>query len=64
MADVEKQVVVERDRGSRTGWIVGLVVLVVLVILAIYGLPYITGAGGGSTTNVDVNPVPTGTTSQ
>ena len=62
MADTEKQVVVERDRGSRTGWIVGLVVLVVLVIVAIYGLPHVTG-GGGSTTNVDVNPVPS-TTSQ
>ena len=66
MADTEKQVVVERDRGSRMGWVVGLIVLVVIVIALIYGLPYLTG-GNNSTMNVDVNPVPTtgtGTPSQ
>jgi|GEM_PF-2710985 len=56
MADQEprKEVIVERERSSHTGLIVGVVVVVVLIVIAIYGLPMLTG--GGSTPNVEVTP--------
>jgi hypothetical protein len=64
MADREQQepnqVIVERERKSHTGLIVTVVVVIVLVVLAIYGLPYLTGSGGGA----DVNVTPTPTTGQ
>lgn len=49
-----KQVVVERERRSHTGLIVGVVVVIVLIAVAVYGVPALFG--GGSTTNVNVTP--------
>lgn len=63
-----REVIVEREREPRrssVGTIVAVIVgVIILILLLMYGLPALTGSGGGSTTdtNVDVNTPPTGTT--
>lgn len=57
--DDQKTVVVEKDRRSSAP-VVAVVVVVVLVLVALFGLPYLTGSGGSTTTNVNVAPTPSG----
>ncbi len=67
MAEESREVIVEREPRSHVGTIVAVVVgVIILLALLMYGLPAIMGAGGDSTTNVDVQaPVPaTGTTGE
>ncbi len=69
MAEERREVIVERDREPRShvGTIIAIVVgVIILLALLMYGLPALMGAGGGSTTNVDVQaPAPsTGTTTE
>lgn len=55
MAEEPKQVIVERDRESRSsvGTIVAVIVgVIILILLLMYGIPALMG--GGDTTN-DVN---------
>lgn len=58
----EDKVVVEREPRSHSGLIAAIVVFVLVVLALIYGLPYLTGgSANNSSTDIDVNPVPTTT---
>lgn len=67
MSEERREFIVEREREPRSsvGTVVAVVVAVIVVIvLLMYGLPYLTGGGNNSTTNVDVQaPAPSAGTS-
>lgn len=53
MAEVEKQVVVEREPGSNVGTIIAVIIGIILLILVLtYGIPYLSGT---NSTGTDVN---------
>lgn len=53
-----EKVVVDRERKSYTGVIVGVIAVILLVLLLLFALPFLTG-GNNMGTDVEVTPTPT-----